>query len=214
MKTRLLLPLFLLFGALLSACASASTPIMIGSYPSGSSRNPSSPGYSESFIYDGDLELEVSSVSSAARQAENLAYDLGGYLSSSSSWKQQGHTFTTLVLCVPADNFETLYNRLLRLGDLVSDDVNGKWASGYGQGFYSQITLTLRPGAYDQSGLPSTGWNPLHTFEQALGVFLRIFGFIVDVLIWVLVLGGPFLLIVLLLRRLVRRLRRGAAARP
>ena len=208
MKPRFILIIIALLAALLAACAGASTPKLIGSYPAGAGQNPPALYSSERLVYDGALELEVSNVSSAARQAENLAYDLGGYLSSSSSWKQQGRIHTTLVLCVPADHFEALYNRLLRLGSLISDNVYGQWVSGYGPEYYSQLTLTLRPRAFSLPELPSFGWNPLRTFERALGVFVDIFGFIVDLLIWVLVVAGPFVLIGLGIRALVRRLRK------
>ena len=208
MKTRILRPLFLLLVFLLAACAESSTPKLIGSYPSTGKQNPPVPYPSDRFVYDGALELEVSNVSNAARQAQDLTYELGGYLSSSSSWKQQGHTHTTLVLCVPAANFEGLYNRLLRLGTSLSDSVYGKWVSGYSPDSYSQITLTLRPRTINLPELPSFGWNPLRTFEQAFGVFVDIFGFIIDILIWLLVVLGPFVLIGLGMWALVKKFRK------
>ena len=208
MKTRTIPILFLLLSVLLSACAGSSTPKLIGAYPTGGNQNPPVPHSYDRFVYDGSLELEVASVSKAARQAEGLAYELGGYLSSSSSWKQQGRTVTTLVLCVPAANFENLYYRLLNLGTSLSDSVYGKWVSGYGPEYYSSITLTLRPRSYGLPELPSFGWNPLRTFEQAFGVFVDIFGFLIDILIWILVLFGPFILIGLGVRALLKRLRK------
>jgi hypothetical protein len=50
--------------------------------------------------------------------------------------------------------------------------------------------------------------QPLVTLAKAWDVFLYIFGFILDVLIWVTVVGGPFLLIGWIVLKLIRRRQR------
>jgi hypothetical protein len=74
---------------------------------------------------------------------------------------------------------------------------------------FSNITVQLRPAtSVALPSLPSRGWNPAHTFEQAFGVFASIFIFLVDFGIWIAVIVGPFILMGLGARALVRRLRR------
>jgi hypothetical protein len=73
------------------------------------------------------------------------------------------------------------------------------------QELYSTITLKL---VSNRRGLPITtrsGWDPRVTFAKAYRVFLSIFGFIMDILIWLLVVAGPFLLVAWIVWWLFRR---------
>ncbi|MBN2550223.1 MAG: hypothetical protein JXB15_13755 [Anaerolineales bacterium] len=60
----------------------------------------------------------------------------------------------------------------------------------------------------DFPDLPGIGWNPGRTLRSALGVFLSIFGFLADIIIWLLVVVGPFVLLGWGGMKLARRLRR------
>jgi hypothetical protein len=165
-------------------------------------------------VYNATLDLEVLNVDRAAEKAKNLAYEYRGYLTSSQSWYQEGELHITLVLAVPVVYFDTVHQALLRLGDLVSERVTGELRpSGYGEdswGAFSHITLHLHP---KDTLLPSFNlpdWRPVGTFTKAWRVAGAIFGFLLDILIWVGVVAGPFVLagwtLVVLIRRRKRKL--------
>jgi hypothetical protein len=99
---------------------------------------------------------------------------------------------------------------LLRLGDLTSEQTSGKWVSGWEDwSVYSQITVHFYPGGIDWPEMPHISWNPIRTFQSAFRVAVSIFGFLVDASIWALVVAGPFVLLFLGVREIIRRLRRG-----
>ena len=52
-------------------------------------------------------------------------------------------------------------------------------------------------------------WDPAVTFRTAFGVFLRIFQLLVDALIWIVVVAGPFVLMGVGLVVVLRRVREG-----
>ena len=75
----------------LAACA-GSTPQLIASFPSGSQDGAPAPVPQTrwQWVYDAWFELACANPERAARQAESLAYDYGGYLESSQSRIQAG----------------------------------------------------------------------------------------------------------------------------
>jgi hypothetical protein len=161
-------------------------------------------------VYQLYLELQVSNVEAAAAHAEQLAYRHGGYLVSSQTWYVDSRQNTTLILAVPTVNFESLRNDLHSLGSLASESLSGEIVESYPRGImpYSHITLHLRPGAWSLPPVPSvSGWNPARTFQNAFAVFVKVFGFLVDILIWLLVLVGPFALLFWLGFAMARRMR-------
>jgi hypothetical protein len=207
--------LFVSLAGLLSACsgATAATPQMIASFPAGSESSPGpiNPPQSVQYVYDAYLEMEVPDVETTAGRAIDLAYQYSGYLVSSQSWQSGEIAHTSLALAVPAANFEAAYNALSQLGDLVNQRINGQWVShtpGDGWTVYSEITLQLNGKVSAWMPL-SGGWSPLRTLSSAWHVFVRIIGFLADVIIWVLVVVGPFLVIAYVLHRIVKRLRHG-----
>lgn len=205
--------LILLAALFLAGCAGSSTPKMIGSYPSGSHGETGQPQYSPpaEYVYDAYIELEVSNADRATSRAEDLAYGYGGYLVSSQSWRMDGKKNITLTLAVPAANFGYLRAALLDLGTVLSENVSGEWVqSGYGSNewnIYSQITLQLHSKAFSLPTISLGGWRPLQTLLQALGVSLSIFSFVVDFVIWIVVVLGPFVLLIWGVRLLYRKLR-------
>jgi hypothetical protein len=153
------------------------------------------------------MELEVGNAEWAARRAEDLTSRYGGYLADSVSWSPSGRFSTRLTLAVPAANFDALHIALLDLGDLVSEHLSSRETrSGYPSGSgYSYITITLYSINYERPGVQPYGWNPLSTLTRALQFSASIFGFAVNALIWVVVVAGPFVLLGLGLRALLRR---------
>ena len=188
--------LFLMIG-LLAACSRAEGPEQIASYPRD---EPIAvyPRNSETLvIYNATLDLQVSDVERAAERAKEIAFDHNGYLVSAQSWYQDGEKHTTVVLAVPAFGFDPARSELLRLGSLVGEWVSSELIStSESDGdTYSHITVYLHPKdfAWPEISLPK--WRPVRTFEKAWGVFISIFGVLLDMVIWVAVVAGPFLLI-------------------
>lgn len=187
-------------------------PKMIGSYPAQAEPLPlaqlprSAPQPAAQFVYETWITLEAARVETTAERAMGLAERCGGYLESSHSWQQDRRTYMTLVLAVPAASFDALRADLLDLGTLQNERVSGEWVyPGGGWSYYTRITLTLQPRGVVSPDWSIAGWNPGRTFRQALEVFVSIFGFLMDVLIWVVVVLGPFALIALGVRALWRK---------
>lgn len=208
MNTQLRHWLIVLFLAALglAGCAPGSAPQLIGTYPrSGIAAPPAE----VRIVYSSALTLEVWDVDAAAERAVTLASDYGGYLVESRAWQVDGRHQATLALAVPAPNFDGLRQGLLGLGTLIEETVSSQPKPIYPEAWstFTQITVSLRPAApaLTLPDWPGTGWNPGRTFSQAFGVTAAIFAFVADVLIWALVVVGPFVLVGLGLRALWRR---------
>jgi hypothetical protein len=205
--------LFLFLG--LTGCALEDPdPQLIASYPNVDQvERYAGPPQGLVVVYNAHLEIEVLNVNRAADKAIAMAGKYGGFLNSSQSWYQDGELNTRLILAVPVIYFEDLHLALLGLGDLVSERVDGDLRPpGYGKSewqAFSQITLHLHPkaGLFSSGRLPD--WHLLNTFRSAVQVAGAIFGFLLDILIWIVVVAGPFVLggwiVVALLRRRSRK---------
>jgi Domain of unknown function (DUF4349) len=195
----------------LAACSGSATPQLISSYPRAGTVAPVA---APSRVYNTSLDVEVPDVDSAAQQAVRLAAGDGGYLVASQPWYQAERRFTTLTLSVPADQFDSLRSSLIDLGRLVSEQLSSQpapWPS-YARPPQSIISVTFTTASprIDLPALPNLGWSPVTTFSQAFGVFASIFTVLIDVIIWVTVVVGPFVLMGLGLRWLLRLIRRPA----
>jgi hypothetical protein len=191
---------------LITACTGASKPKLLASFP-GSTPIAIYPGQI-SVIYNAYIELAVSDVDLAAERSIQKAYEFGGYLESSQSWYVDDRKNTTLLLAVPPYNFDLLRQSLLSLGNLVSENISGEqFPSHEHEQQYSRITLHLSPSGFALPKVDVPGWRPLQTLQSAFGVFLSIFGFLLDILIWVVVVAGPFALLGWLAWRLMRHAR-------
>lgn len=205
MKTKLAFSILLL--AILSvACSSSEGPEQIAAFPI-ETPIAISPRYPETaLVYNATLDLEVSNVERAAERAKEIAFEQNGYLVSSQSWYQDGKKHMSVVLAVPAFHFDDSRDELLRLGSVVGEWIASELISNEGDYWdtYSQFTLYLHPkeSAFPQISLPE--WRPVRTFEKAWEVFVSIFGFLLDIVIWVVVVAGPFLLIGWGIKRLIQ----------
>ena len=208
---RVIPALCLLAVAALAACSGSATPQLIGSYQRYGTPTPFVP---LARVYNTNLEIEVSDVDLAAQQAARLAYDNGGYLVASQSWYQDGRWRTALTLSVPASQFDTLRRSLIALGRLLDERLASQPAPwpGYPAQPESIVSVTFSTAGplVELPALPNLSWSPARTFAQAFGVFAGIFTVLIDVLIWVSVVAGPFVLMGLGLRWLMRRIRRPA----
>jgi hypothetical protein len=211
MNTKRIILYSLIFVTSLAGCKSGEvTPQLVASYPAENqiAVYPVTPPDMIA-VYNATLELEVSDVDGSVEKAVNLVNEYGGYLTSSQSWHQEGEKHTTLVLAVPVIHFDMVHRALFRLGDLVSERVSGELKpSGYGDDewrTFSYITLHLHPKDSVLSALNLPDWRPAQTFTKAWRVFTSIFGFILDIIIWVGVVAGPFVLLGWLAKKLIQR---------
>jgi hypothetical protein len=201
--------LWLWVGLVLAACSAS--PQLIGSQPKqiGSS-GYSVPAPNGSIIYNAYMEMEVANVETAVQAAAQLARDYGGYLADGRLRAEDG--WNTVTVVIPALYFDSVHNGLLGLGRLNREDISGVPVGGGPgagvEGAYSQITLHFRASAGSTwHPEPSPGWNPARTFERAWAWFTSIFAFLVDAVIWIVVVVGPFVLMGWGALALVRRLR-------
>lgn len=191
---------------LLTACSRAGAPEQIAAYSLEKpiAVYPQPPG--STLVYNATLDMEVSNVERAAERAKEIAFEAGGYLISAQSWYRDGEKHSTVVLAVPVYNFDFVRDDLMRLGKLIGEWISSELVStgSNTRGQYSQVTVYFHP---RESGLPKLSWpnfHPLNTIQKAFDVFISIFGFILDILIWAIIVVGPFVLIGLGIRRLVQ----------
>jgi len=203
--------LFIIF-LLLTGCAASAEPVQVASFPR---LTPIAKYPPDPILYRTDIEILVSDVDRADQTAAYRASTYNGYLISSDTWYTDGCKVISMELAVPTYNFESLRRDLLGLGQVVNENLSGGPAnppSYNNQVEYSQITLQLRQPGYShppiEPPIAHPGWNPLLTLHRAYFVFLSIFGFLADILIWVVVIAGPFLLIGLGIGLIIRKRRR------
>lgn len=196
----------------LGACSGSSNPILLASSPrlTPIAAYPSDP----EFRYVGYLELLVWDPEQVSKQALILTGQYHGYLLKSTTGYLNGRESLTLEIEVPSENFTALFQGLSRLGKPLQqfDSVNDSFVPSspleYG---YSRIIVHL---IKDKAAPPASKpirWNPGITFWKAWRVSAGIFSFLADILIWLLVVGGPFIAIGFILWKLAARLQRPRA---
>jgi len=194
---------------LLTGCSASAGPVQVASFPRVTpiAKYPPDP-----ILYRTYIEVLVPDVDRAAEKAAYLTTAYNGYLVSTDSWYVDGCKVISMELSVPTYNFENLRQDLLSLGHVVNESLAGQPANpppyNHPVG-YSQIALQLRPAGYDVPPVvpPVPVWRPVRTLQRAFSVFLSIFGFLTDILIWVVVVAGPFLLIGLGIGLIIRKRR-------
>ncbi len=156
------------------------------------------------------LSIEVDDAPSAASQAIDLAQRYGGWVVDHSCRGGCLDQVTGLVLAVPASNSERLLRALSGLGRVYDQEA---WNLDYGCSTCSDVAyiyLELCPRRFDAEPALSheDSWDPAATFRRAWQVSASIFTFLLDILIWLAVVAGPFILIGLGILFLIRRARR------
>ena len=193
---------------LLTGCAASAGPVQVASFPLATpiAKYPPDPIHYRTYI-----EILVSNVDRAAETAAYRATANNGYLVSSIPGTRMDAKSFRWKWSVPTYNFENLRRDLHGLGQVVNESLSGQPVNQppYNHPVeYSQITLQLRPaGYYVSPPVNPPAWRPARTLQQAFSVFLSIFGFLTDILIWVVVVAGPFLLIGLGIGVIIRKRR-------
>ena len=204
MKNNLILMSMLLV-VLLTACSRAGAPEQIATY---SMEKPIAvyPQPPEStLVYNATLDMEVANVERAVERAKEIAFEAGGYLISAQSWYRDGEKHSTVVLAVPVYRFDLVRDNLMRLGKISGEWISSELVSPDSgtRDQYSQITVYFHPRETRLPEISLSNFRPVRTIEKAFGVFISIFGFILDILIWAIIVLGPFVLIGLGIRRLI-----------
>jgi hypothetical protein len=166
-------------------------------------------------VHNAYLEMEVRRTDAAVAEAERIALNQGGYLVRAQNWTEEGRQHATVTVAVPVARYDEARQALRALGTVLSESVTGdllpistdnpEWTT------YSHLTVQLRPSARAVFSSPltvTTMWRPMQTFREAWGVFASIFLFLLDIVIWLVVVVGPFLLVGLGIRALWLRQRR------
>jgi hypothetical protein len=198
MKNRMALLYFLVLLTWLAvACSSPGGPKQIAA----AQRITPIAEYPENYsiIYQASIELQVSDVDAAVLQAEKLAGRYGGYISGSQSWYVDQQKVIRQQLLVPTQNFDQLRLSLKNLGILINESTVTREIDPYPFETVTYSSISLQMESSSRVWIPeppSTQWNPARTFQRAYGVFLTIFGFLADVVIWILVVIGPFVLLI------------------
>lgn len=203
--------LLILLLSLLSACSSATRstprPVALATYPR---VTPIAiyPAHPDGIVRI-SIDLLVDDVSQASADAISLAAESGGYLAGQSPWKVADTHLLVIDLAIPQRSYDNFHRQLIKLGEVFSET---SWqeprpGSPIDPTRYLLLTLTLRQDGYHPLPVDS-GWNPGHTLEQAWQVFVSIFSFLVDILIWIVVVVGPFAALAALIYFTVRRLRK------
>jgi hypothetical protein len=203
---------WLLMALLLASCSGSATPQLIAAYPANARATYVPPPGSAMVTSDAYLDLRVPNVSAAAEQAEALAHDAGGYASQSTRWYADDQLHVTLTLAVPLATYDALHAQVLRLGQLENESVRStltSYSDGNPWNHYSTLTVHMAPArrVWHLPALPAFGWSPLSTFRAAFGVFAGLATFLIDIAIWLTVVVGPFVVLGLGLRALLRRWR-------
>ena len=192
----------LLLTGLSVACDGASEAKVIATYP----RREEAAGGPD--VQSAHFELAVSDVEAAARQVAQLARRHEGYIFTFEAPKGTGHA--SVVAQMPVDQFPSFRRALPRLGTVIGERITE--VVGGRPVIYTSVTVTVRSSRGPIAPYRVDGWNPADTFRAAFAVFARLFQAVVDGLIWIAVVAGPFALMLFGLATLVRRLRRSRSA--
>jgi hypothetical protein len=205
--------LLILGFTLLTACTSSTDePQRIAAYPIEKqiAVHPLSP--EKTIIYNANIDLAVSNVDKSVDKVHNLVYEYGGYVTSSQSWLQNNEKLTSVIITVPSIYFEAVHRSILALGDLISEQISGDLQTNSHltnppshMPPYSYITINLHSKV---SGFPSItlpDWRPIQTLAKAWNVLAAILDFLLDILIWVGVVAGPFVILGWGFRRLAQK---------
>ncbi|MDX1435353.1 MAG: DUF4349 domain-containing protein [Anaerolineales bacterium] len=209
---KVLLPMALgLIAVLFAACSPGGPgPQQIASYPQSTGPDwslPVQPGGGH-LVYSAYIALELRDPEATSNKAIHIARDYGGYLVNSYTSRSNYEESVTVEVHIPPRHFEAARRAFRGLGDIVRETVTGEESSHpAGWDGYAQITLFLRRQPPRFTVWQDIGWNPGETLSEALKVSGRLLGFTVDLLIWLVVILGPFVLIAGAAVWVARRLR-------
>jgi hypothetical protein len=142
-------------------------------------------------------------------QPEHAAYAVvqavqasGGYVFEQFEHYEKGERHVVIEANVPTNRLKSFEASFAGIGNL-----SGSSSSAFHSGEYmTQVRVTLSPKIPPAGYVEIRGWRPGKTFEAALGVLGSILRVLVDFLIWLGVLIGPFVVLGYIIRyALIRR---------
>ncbi len=151
------------------------------------------------------LELGVTDVAESEAALAEIAAQHNGYVQEATAWYENDQRHSAVTLRIPAYAFQAARTEVRALGR-VRDEWGQASPCRPGTG-YAQITVYLHP---KSGGSPPS--RPLRTLQRAWGVTLTLFGYLLDALIWLTVVGGPIALLAWGAYTLYRKIRRGAGS--
>ncbi|GAB4521215.1 MAG: hypothetical protein Fur0018_01480 [Anaerolineales bacterium] len=134
------------------------------------------------------LELAVADVPASEAALAKIAARYDGYVQDVSTWYENGQRHSAVTLDVPAYAFQAARTDVRSLGSLLNE-WGGASPCRTNSG-YAQITAYLHP--HTDETPPS---RPLRTLQSAWRVTRTLFGYLLDALIWLTVVGGPIALL-------------------
>jgi hypothetical protein len=205
MKITCLFLLISLLPTTLILAACASSPEVIAAFPS-SQGSYSFSSQSTYVVREAYLSMDVRYVDDAEEEIAGLARDQQGYMTGTSSYWADDRKFSSLSLEIPSSRYSDFRDGLDAIGNVTSEQLSTYTVNppGYGYEEYTRVSINLSPEERLHVSLPD--WRPLHTLQSAFNVFVDIFGVILDILIWIVVVAGPFVLIGWVLVKVAHRL--------
>ena len=202
---------FLILFTLLLAGCDPGAATMIASYPHPSDIANPRP-QATALNNSARLSLEVDDVPYAVNQAIDLAQRYGGWVVDCDCRGEGAGQVANLVLGVPASSAERLHRALAGLGQVIDQTTWTDYSGCITCAEISYIYLELAPRPPTWVDEPPVtprdqNWSPAWTLRRAWQVTAGIFTFLLDGLIWIAVVAGPFVLIGLGILVLVRRAR-------
>lgn len=195
--------LFLL-AVLASACDGTRLPRVIASYPHGDAGQQAVVVEPSLTVTEARVELSVRDASRASAQVADLAAGYGGTLLDEQRWRIREAYHASLTLLLPAYRFDAFLRGLREVGDVRAQRLTESSAYARPE---THVTVVL----HEEKAPRRDGWDPALTFSKAFAVFLCLFQTVVDGLIWIVVVAGPFVLMALGLLVALRRVRRRPA---
>jgi hypothetical protein len=161
------------------------------------------------------MYLDIFDTDDTALYVHQLTHDHGGYCIVSKTWYQGEYKYATLTLTVPITRYQDVKTAMQGLGQLdirsIPNELQRPIQPTRDWDTFVEITLHLRPTLTEpisniepqptptQEPAPPIAVEPsspfLETFESAFGVTSTIFSFLFKAVIWIVVVGGPFIVI-------------------
>lgn len=180
------------------ACDGTSMPQVIASHP----REDAEPQLS--VPTEGRFELTVRNAARAMDDVAHLAVEHDGIVMDEAEWRSSHGRNGSMTVIIPVANLGSFLRGLRTVGTVLTDQL-------VIDGDQSVTNTHLRIILHEPIVSEPQTWNPARTFGTALSVFLHLFQVVVDGLIWIVVVAGPFVLMGIGLFVVLRRARQ---ARP
>lgn len=174
-----------------------------------------------------EMYLDIFDTHETALYVNQLTHDHGGYCIVSNTSYQGNYKYATLTLTMPLTRFGDMQEAMQGLGQLSIQHIPNElqrtiqptrdWDTFVNVTLHLRPTLTAPISNVEPQPQPTAIAEPapavsveppsraFQTFESAFGVTAKIFGFLLDVIIWLVVVPGPFVVIGLVGRWLYNR---------